>query len=81
VAAAQVLNERVTGGKDSQAGHRLDATHRAQSAFQLGVVGFDPVVLVVLDVMPRRSEPKALGACLVPPSSSRVTPSRETGGV
>src|SRR5947209_11116310 len=31
----------------------LEATYRSQPSFQLGVVGFDPVVGVALDAMPR----------------------------
>ena len=54
VAAAEVLDQRVTGGDHSQPGHGLDPARRAEAPLQLRVVGLDPVGRVPLDVVPRR---------------------------
>jgi hypothetical protein len=53
VTAADVLDKGMPGDDSPGADVGLEAAHRSQSSFQLGMVGFDPVVGVVLDVMPR----------------------------
>jgi hypothetical protein len=81
VATAQVLDERVTGSDYPQPGHGLDPAHRTLAAFQLRVVGLDPVIGVPLDVVPRRrpqrvEDPRVRG-CPVGDDLGR----RHTGGV
>ena len=52
VAAADVLNEGVPGDDSPGADVGFQAAHRSQPSFQLGVVGFDPVIGVPFDAMP-----------------------------
>jgi hypothetical protein len=49
----QLLHEGVTGGNNTQRAERLNATHRAQPCLQPAVVGFDAVVGVLLEHVPR----------------------------
>ena len=52
VAATQVLDKGVTSGNDSQRPDRLDSAHRPQPRLQPAVIGFDPIVGVLLVDVP-----------------------------
>jgi hypothetical protein len=54
VAATRVPHERQPGDDDCSGAIRAQAAHRSQPLFEATVVGFDPVVRVLLDVVPRR---------------------------
>ena len=51
VAAADVLDEGVSGGDDSCAAELFEPAHGSQSGFQPSVIGFDRVVSVLLGDM------------------------------
>ena len=51
VAAADVLDEGVSGGDDSYAAELFEPAHRSQSGFQPSVIGFDRVISVLLGDM------------------------------
>jgi hypothetical protein len=51
VAAAEVLDERVTGGHDPRGPVAFEAAHRPQPGFQPPVICLDRVVRVPLDGM------------------------------
>jgi hypothetical protein len=53
VAAAQILDERVTGGQDPRGPVTFQAAHRPQPRFQPPVIGLDRVVGIALDGMQR----------------------------
>jgi hypothetical protein len=53
VAAAEVLDERVTGGQDPRGPVALQAAHRPQPGFQPPVIGLDRVVRIPLDSVER----------------------------
>jgi hypothetical protein len=54
VAAAQILHEGVAGDHYLRCPIGSQSAHRSQSALELTVIGFYPVVRLLLDVMPRR---------------------------
>jgi hypothetical protein len=54
VAAAQILNECVPGDYHSGAEVGLEPAHRPKAPFQLAVIGFEPVVGVLLGAIPGR---------------------------
>jgi hypothetical protein len=51
VAAADVLDESVSGGDDSCAAELFEPAHRSQSGLQPSVIGFDRVISVALSDM------------------------------
>ena len=58
VAAAEILDEGVTGRDDARGSVSLQAAHRSQPRFQPAMVGLDGVVRVALDgVQSRRDQP------------------------
>lgn len=56
VSAAKVLDEGVPGDHDLRGPISLQSAHRSEPALELTVVGFDRVVRVLLDVVPRRAQ-------------------------
>jgi hypothetical protein len=52
VSAADVLHESVPGDDDRSSELGLEPAHRPQAPFQLSVIGLDPVVGVLLGVVP-----------------------------
>jgi hypothetical protein len=56
VAASQILHEGVPGDDHLGCPIGLEFTHRPQSAHELTVIGFDPIVRVLLDVVPGRGQ-------------------------
>jgi hypothetical protein len=61
VSAAEVLNERVTGRDGARGAQPLESAHRSQSGFQASVIGFDDVVRVLLEHVPRASSSMTRG--------------------
>jgi hypothetical protein len=53
VAAPEVLHERVAGDDDGGCSVGAQPAHRPQPALELGMIGYDPVVLEAFDMMPR----------------------------
>jgi hypothetical protein len=53
VAAANVLHERVTAHDHSGGAGAFESAHRSESGFEAAVVGFDPIVRVLLGVVER----------------------------
>jgi hypothetical protein len=53
VPAAQVLHERVPSRHGAQRADRLQSEHWPQSGLESAVIGFDAVVRVLLEDMPR----------------------------
>jgi hypothetical protein len=54
VATAQILRECESGDDDRGGAVGTQSSHGSQPVFEPAVVGLDPVVGVLLDVMPRR---------------------------
>jgi hypothetical protein len=55
-AAAQVLDERVTGGEDPRSPVALQSAYRPEPGFEPSVVCFDRVVRVLLDCVQGRGD-------------------------
>jgi hypothetical protein len=53
VAAAQILDEGVSGGDDTRGPGAFQSAHRPQPGFQPPMIGFDRTVRVALDGMQR----------------------------
>ena len=63
VAAANVLHERETAHDHSGGTGAFESVHRSESGFEAAVVGFDPIVRVLLGVVERgRGNRKPLNA-------------------
>ena len=56
MAASQILHEGVPGDDNLGCPISLESSHRSQPPLQLAVIGFDRIVLVLLDVVPGRGQ-------------------------
>jgi hypothetical protein len=48
VAAAEVLNESMSSGKDAGRPESLESAHRSKPGFEAAMIGLDPIVRVLL---------------------------------
>ena len=56
VASADVLHERVTAHDHAGAVITFESAHRSQSCLQAAMVGFDPIVRILLSVVTRSGD-------------------------
>jgi hypothetical protein len=56
VAAAKVLHERVAGGDPCGGAEAFDSAHRPEPRLQPTMIGFDPVVAILLGEVRRRRD-------------------------